>query len=84
VNSTEPCARGRRPTWQSIGRTVLVSRPSILEAVAQDRAAHDFLLDILEQLQRERPFLVILEQGRRRCCLAASSRSLRSCLPRSR
>ena len=29
VNSAEPCARGRMPTSQSIGRTVCVSRPSM-------------------------------------------------------
>ena len=29
VNSAEPWARGRMPGWISMGRTVLVSRPSM-------------------------------------------------------
>src|SRR4051812_27591465 len=32
-------------------------------SIAQDGAAHDLLFDILEQLHRKRPLLVILEQG---------------------
>src|SRR5215472_7682150 len=35
VKSAEPWARGRTPTWQSMGRTVLVSRPSMRRPVSR-------------------------------------------------
>ncbi len=49
VNSAEPCARGSTPTSAMIGRTVLVSRPSMRHAGVEDGVADDVGFQVLEQ-----------------------------------
>ena len=62
VNSAEPWARGSTPTWQTIGRTVLVSRPSMRRPVLRmvPRTTVDF--ELLEHARRHRELGVVADE----------------------